>query len=166
MVSAHRLRWTKIRECDGAAMVEFAIGSSVIIMLLLGIIEFGFLWYQKQVITNASREAARYGVTYRTKADGTRLAPKNFGIAGDTNPTIAAVVDTYCTGRIPLNSWTTAALGGTAASSGDGVDLHSPPPAKTIIVTVTCTNQMDLLSGFIPSLANMTFTAQTIMNCE
>ena len=37
---------------------------------------------------------------------------------------------------------------------------------KTIIVTVNGTNQMDLLSGFIPSLGNITFTAQTIMNCE
>lgn len=161
MVRLNRLRWTKIRECDGAAMVEFAIGSTILIMLILGIIEFGFLWYQKQVITNASREAARYGVTYRTKTDGTRLAPKNF-----TSPTIAEVVDTYCTGRIPAGSWTTAALGGTAAASADGVDLHSPPPAKTIIVTVTCTNRMDLLGGLIPSLANITFTAQTIMNCE
>lgn len=161
MVPVNRLRWTKIRECDGAAMVEFAIGCSVLIMLVLGILEFGFLWYQKQVITNASREAARYGVTYRTKSDGTRLAPKNF-----TSPTIKEVVDTYCTNRIPAGSWTVAALGGTAATSSDGVDLHSPPPAKTIIVTVTGTNQMDLLSGFISSLANITFTAQTIMNCE
>lgn len=161
MVPVHRLRWTKIRECNGAAMVEFAIGCSVLIMLLLGIVEFGFLYYQKAVITNASREAARYGVTYRTKTDGTRLAPKNY-----TSPTITEVVNTYCTGRIPANSWTIAALGGTAALLGDGVDLHSPPPAKTIIVTVNGTNRMDLLSGFIPSLANITFTAQTIMNCE
>ncbi len=166
MVPANRLRWTKIRECDGAAMVEFAIGSSVFIMLVLGIIEFGLLFYQKQVITNATREAARYGVTYRTKSDGTRLAPKNFGVAGDTSPTIAAVVNTYCTGRIPTGSWTVGALGGTAAALDDGVDLHSPAPAKTIIVTVTGRNQMDLLSGFISSLANITFTAQTIMNCE
>jgi Flp pilus assembly protein TadG len=161
VILAHRLRWTKIRECDGVAMVEFAIGSSVLIMFLLGILEFGFLWYQKQVITNASREAARYAVTYRTKTDGTRLAPKNF-----TSPTITEVVNNYCTGRIPTGSWTIAPLGGTAAAIGDGVDLHSPPPAKTIIVTVSCTNQMDLLSGFIPSLAHITFSAQTIMNCE
>jgi len=161
MIRANRLRWAKIRECDGAAAVEFAICSSVLIMFILGIIEFGFLYYQKQVVTNASREAARYAVTYRTKADGTRLAPRNF-----TNPTIAEVVNTYCTGRIPTGSWTVGALGGTAAASDDGVDLHSPAPAKTIIVTVTCTNKMDLLSGFIPSLANITFSAQTIMNCE
>jgi len=165
MVRLNRLRWTKIRESDGAAMVEFAIGCTVLIILVLGIIEFGFLWYQKQVITNASREAARYGVTYRTKTDGTRLAPKNF-----TSPTIAEVANNYCTGRIPAGSWTVAALGGTAATAADGDELHTPlplgSPPKNIIVTVNATNQMDLLSGLIPSLASITFTAQTIMNCE
>jgi Flp pilus assembly protein TadG len=161
MVRLNRLRWAEIRKCDGAAAVELAIGSTVLIMILLGIIEFGFLWYQRQVITNASREAARYGVTYRTRADGTRLAPRNF-----TSPTIAQVVDNYCTNRLPAGSWTTEPLGGTAATVGDGVDLHSPPPARTIIVTVTCRNQMDLLGGLIPRLANINFTAQTIMNCE
>jgi len=38
----NRLRWTKIREGDGAAMIEFAIGITVLSMLVLGIIEFGF----------------------------------------------------------------------------------------------------------------------------
>jgi len=161
MIRLNRLRWTKIRECDGAAMVEFAIGSTVLIMLVLGIIEFGFLWYQKQVITNASREGARYGITWRAKADGSRLAPKNF-----TNPTITEVVNNYCNGRIPAGSWTVLPLAGTAATIGDGVDLHNPPPAKTIIVAVTATNQLHLLGGLIPNLATKTITAQTIMNCE
>jgi Flp pilus assembly protein TadG len=164
MNPARRLRWTKLRKCDGAAMVEFAIGSSVLIMLLLGIIEFGLLWYQQQVITNAAREGARYGVTYQTTTAGLRKAPKNM------NPSIATVVNNYCTGRIAAGSWTVAPLGGTAATANDGDELHTPPPPgsppKTIIVKVTCANTMDLLSGFVPALANKTFTAQSTMNCE
>lgn len=160
MIPLNRLKWSKLRKSNGAAMVEFAIGSSVLILFILGIIEFGFLWYQKQVITNAAREGARYGITYRTKSDGSRLAPKNF------SPSIATVVNNYCTGRIPAGSWTVAALGGTAATANDGDELHTPPPAKTIIVTVNCTNKMDLLSGMIPSLAHITFTGKSIMNCE
>jgi Flp pilus assembly protein TadG len=155
MNPASRLRWSKLRKCNGAAMVEFAIGSTVLIMFILGIIEFGFLWYQKQVITNASREGARYGVTYQTTTSGTRKAPKNF------SPSIASVVNNYCSGRIPDGSWTTS-VSGTAYSASDGIDLKG----VQLIVMVTCTNQMDLLSGFIPSLANITFTAQSIMNCE
>jgi Flp pilus assembly protein TadG len=157
MFSVHRLKWAKLRKCDGAAMVEFAIGSTVLIMFLLGIIEFGFLWYQKQVITNAAREAARYGVTYQTTTSGTRLAPKNF-----TTPyTIKQVADNYCKDRIPDGSWT-ATPSGPAYTASNGVDLKG----VQLIVTVTCVNKMDLLSGMIDSLANITFSAKSIMNCE
>jgi Flp pilus assembly protein TadG len=136
-------------------MVEFAIGCSVLVLLVLGILEFGLLWYQKQVITNASREGARYGVTYQTTTTGSRKAPKNF------NPTILQVVNNYCTSRIPPGSWTPS-LSGAAATANNGTDLKGVP----LIVTVTCQNKIDLLSGWIPSLADITFTAQTAMNCE
>jgi Flp pilus assembly protein TadG len=159
MVPVHRLRWTKLRKCDGAAMVEFAIGGTVLIMFLLGIIEFGFLWYQKQIITNASREGARYGITYRkVPGSDTRQSPKNF------SPSIQSVVATYLNQRIPTGSYTTTVTG-TGYNAADGAysnDLKGLP----VIVTVNCTNKMDLLSGLIPSLANITFNAQTIMNCE
>ena len=133
-------------------MVEFAIGSTVLIMFILGIIEFGFLWYQKQVITNASREGARYGVTYQTTSSGTRLAPKNY------NPSIQTVVATYLNGRIPTDSYSTTVVDNTAYQTGN--------KGENLIIQVTCQNKMDLLSDFIPSLANITFLAQTIMKCE
>ncbi|MGO8761794.1 MAG: TadE/TadG family type IV pilus assembly protein [Desulfobaccales bacterium] len=156
MVPVHRLRWSKLRKCDGAAMVEFAIGSTVLIMFVLGVFEFGFLWYQQQVITNAAREAARYGITYQTDVNGNRVAPKNI-----TTPyTIQQVVTNYVTNRnIPTCTITVA--DGTPAGGYTLGTKGSP-----IVVTVTCVNTMDLLSGFIPSLKNMTFKAQSIMNCE
>ena len=157
MVPAHRLRWTKIRKCDGAAAVEFAICGSVLILLLLGIVEFGFLWYQKATITNASREGARYGVTYQTDANGIRLAPTNY------TKTIQTVVTNYLTNTgVPASSYTISVADDPLNTGGYTLGTAGKP----IVVTVTCTNKMDLLSGFIPSLANITFKAQTIMNCE
>jgi len=49
----------------GQALVEFALALPVLLLLLLGIIEFGLLLYNKQVITNAAREGARYGIVSR-----------------------------------------------------------------------------------------------------
>ena len=46
----------------GAAAVEFAIILPILILLIFGAIEFGLLLYNQQVITNASREGARYGI--------------------------------------------------------------------------------------------------------
>jgi Flp pilus assembly protein TadG len=47
---------------DGAAAIEFAILLPILLMILFGIIEFGFALYGKEVITNASREGARAGI--------------------------------------------------------------------------------------------------------
>jgi Flp pilus assembly protein TadG len=152
MTRKARSAWRKLRECDGAVLVESAIGLGVLVLFILGIIEFGFLWYQKQVVTNASREGARYGVTYQTTSSGSRLAPKNF------NPTIQTVVGNYLSGRIPTGSYQITVVDNTGYETGvKGEDL---------VVQVSCLNQMDLLSGFIPQLANINFSAQTIMKCE
>jgi Flp pilus assembly protein TadG len=48
-----------IRDQNGGAAVEFAIILPLLIALLFGIVEFGLLLYNKQIITNASREGAR-----------------------------------------------------------------------------------------------------------
>ena len=44
--------------------MEFAILAPVLILLLFGIIEFGVMIFNQQVITNASREAARFGIIF------------------------------------------------------------------------------------------------------
>ncbi|MER3441229.1 MAG: hypothetical protein C4296_07645 [Gemmataceae bacterium] len=46
----------------GAATVEFAIVSPLLLMLLLGLIEFGRFFMVEQVVTNAAREGARNSV--------------------------------------------------------------------------------------------------------
>lgn len=46
----------------GAAVVEFAIVAPVLLLLVLGMIEYGRLVMVQQVITNATREGARQAV--------------------------------------------------------------------------------------------------------
>jgi len=53
----------------GAAAVEFAIVLLPLILILFGVIEFGLFMYNKQVITNASREGARYGIVYHSAVE-------------------------------------------------------------------------------------------------
>jgi hypothetical protein len=83
-----------------------------------------------------------------------RLSPKNF------NPSIQTVVTNYLTGRIPFGSFT-------ISGSGNGYNADNGYEIKGLglIVQVSCQNQMDLLSGFIPGLADIGFSAQTIMKC-
>lgn len=50
---------------NGAAAVEFAIILPLLILVLFGIIEFGLLLFNQQIITNAAREGARAGIVTR-----------------------------------------------------------------------------------------------------
>jgi hypothetical protein len=50
------------RNQKGAALIEFAIILPLLLLLVFGSIEFGLLFYNKQVITNASREGARAAI--------------------------------------------------------------------------------------------------------
>lgn len=85
----------------GQAIVEFALVLPLLLILIFGVMEFGILLYDKAVITNASREAARYGIVLRnpnyTKAQIEAYAEAyclnnliSFG--GSTNATANATV--------------------------------------------------------------------------
>jgi Flp pilus assembly protein TadG len=54
-----------IRDEKGGSLVEFAIILPLLLVMLFGIIELGILLYNQAVITNASREGARYGIVAR-----------------------------------------------------------------------------------------------------
>jgi len=51
---------------EGASLVEFAILAPLFVVLLFGLVEFGLAMYSKGMVTNASREGARFGVVYAT----------------------------------------------------------------------------------------------------
>ena len=46
----------------GVSAVEFALVLPVLVLILFGIVEFGLILYNQQVITNASREGARWAI--------------------------------------------------------------------------------------------------------
>ena len=80
-----------IKNQKGAAVVEFAIVLPLLILMFIGICEFGLLWYNKQVVINASREGARAGIS--RLADVTDPSPTGL-------PLIADIVNDYCDGRL------------------------------------------------------------------
>lgn len=49
----------------GTSAVEFAIVLPLLVVFVFGIVEFGLIFYNKAMLTNASREAARAGIVYR-----------------------------------------------------------------------------------------------------
>lgn len=53
-------RWR--RSEDGQAIVEFALVVPVLLLLILGLVEFSRAWNTQQVLTDAAREALRNSV--------------------------------------------------------------------------------------------------------
>jgi Flp pilus assembly protein TadG len=84
-------RW---RAEEGAQLVEFALVLPMLLLVVLGIAEFGFIFQRYEVLTNAAREGARIAVLpgYSTADVKARVAAY---VAAGKVPTTAAnpVVD-------------------------------------------------------------------------
>ena len=138
---------------NGAAAIEFAIILPVVVLLLIGIIEFSILLYDKQMITNASREGARAGIVYVDTCP--RL----------TEAQIAAVVNTYAQNNL-LSFGTALPTTVTVPNDGGGgtCDLISGQP---LTVTVTYPYNFLVLPNFVGGLSNIfTLRAETVMRYE
>ena len=79
-----RLRqpWRRKARRLGAAAVEFAIVAPIFFLVVFGIIEFGRVMLVKNVITNASREAARVAVIDGATSTEVEEVAKVFSEAG------------------------------------------------------------------------------------
>ncbi|MBE0450529.1 MAG: pilus assembly protein [Clostridia bacterium] len=64
---------------DGQAMVELALILPVLLLIIMGIFEFGFMFNNYLTVSNVSREAARYaslgGTDAQAVARATEIAP-------------------------------------------------------------------------------------------
>lgn len=55
-------RWSRFEPSDrGAAALEFAIVLPVLLSLLCGTIDWGYYFFTREIVVNASREGARVG---------------------------------------------------------------------------------------------------------
>jgi Flp pilus assembly protein TadG len=126
----------------GAAIVELAIVLPLLLSLLMGMVEFGLLFYNKQVITNASREGARAGIV--------QLPPM-------PEAAIEAIVKDYCSARlVSFNTVPDVTL--------DIVgELGAYPQDLTVTVHYVYTFLVPELLGFGQT---MQLTAKTVMKME
>jgi len=142
------------RRQDGAITVEMALILPLFLLIAAGILDFGHAWFMKQAITNASREGARYGITYKTNTSGVRIPPNAL------NPTIQTKVNTYLTNLLPSDANPTVTCGGTGYSAAN-------PSGLPLNVTVSATKNWWLISGLMPSLGSSEIIdVTTTMLCE
>jgi hypothetical protein len=91
LAAVRRLLGVLRRDRSGQALVEFAIVLPLLLLLLVGIIEMAGAWRTLQVITNASREAARTAVVPLSSAADIQDILDDYLLSGGLDPTLATV---------------------------------------------------------------------------
>lgn len=123
----------------GGAIVEFAVVLPLLILIICGSIEFGLLVYNKQVVTNASREAVRAGIT------------------GETDAVLTSIAISYCENRlINLKSGITE----------DQLNISITPPDAQNDLSVRVSLTYDLLFTKLVGIDQTIISGQTVMRME
>ena len=130
----------RLRSESGASAVEFALLLPVLMMVLFGIIEFGFALYQQAVLTNASREGARLGIVQAVPAI--------------TTAQINAAIDNYLA-PTGINSANVARVITPGAVTGDPVTVSLTLPYTFMV--------LPKLTSVAPQI---NLTAYTVMRHE
>ena len=131
--------------CEGAAAVEFAIILPLLLVLTLGALDMGHMYFIDHLITNASREGARYAAKYT----GTAAEP--------TNDQISNYVKLPSPG-LDYNAFNLDSLTVTTVYAGTF-------PDRIATVTVTANKNWWVL-GSLLGLSTKTLTARSAMNVE
>jgi Flp pilus assembly protein TadG len=141
-----RSRLARWRSETGAEFVEFGLALPLLLLVVLGIMDFGMMFQQYEVITNAAREGARVGVLpgYTLTDAQSRAASYASQVTG---PGVATV---------PMPTTTQTPIGANCMT--------------TITVVVTYPHQYmfvgQLMSMFGGSLGTKTITGTATMRSE
>ena len=139
----NRFLFRLARRTEGAAAVEFSIVLGCLLLLITGIMDFGHAFFVKQIVTNASREGARYGVVYQeprlSVSDITAKVKFYLEKAGLTDPSTAKVL----------------------------VDPGTGAAGSQLTVTVSSTKTWWIINYFVPGLGDtVEINAETRMRYE
>ncbi len=144
----------KMKEQKGASAIEFALVLPLLLIIVFGIIEFSILFYDKAMLTNASREGARLGIVYRYNTSG-----PNHPNDGE----IIAVVNQYAQNHLinfDAGAVITPLIQRTGDSSGDSLTVSLSYPYNFLVFS----NLLSLIGAAAPNL--ITLNALTIMRME
>lgn len=135
---------------SGAELIEFGLTLPLLLLVMLGIIEFGFMFHEYEVVTNASREAARIAVLPAYSASDAQTRATQYLTAAGLN---AAQINPAPTVSAP-----------TAVSLGGGKCVGA------ITVTVSYQHPVPFIGGIVKyfgkSFATVTLHGTSTMRTE
>lgn len=137
---------TRVRHARGAELVELALILPILLIIIAGIVDFGFMFQAFMVVNNAAREGARV-----------RILP------GYTNADATARVNNYMSASGLTGTATTSVNAITIPTGGAGA-----PPSNGVRVTVTYPYTFTLLGPVlaVSGITSVNLTATSAMRLE
>jgi len=81
------------QRCRGQNLVEFSVVLPIMIVVMLGIVEFGLIYFMRASVENAAREGARYGAIHPTDVSGIQTRVR--GTVSALDPSTLTINVTY-----------------------------------------------------------------------
>ena len=131
---------------DGVVAVEFIVLFPLLMLVLLGIMEFGHVFYVRLTRTNASREGARAAVMFHSPASE-RISW--------AQTQAATTVTNYLNNRLPGVKWTVP-----------DPEVSGSTTGSTVKVTVNATDVSMVLGTLVNAFKTLSVSAQTTMKME
>lgn len=131
-------RWTSER---GAELIEMAVALPLLLLVVMGIVDFGFLFQRYMVLTNAAMEGARVAVLPGYSASDAQSRATAYARAGGVPGAVAATASSVSLPGANGGSW----------------------PGVRVVVTHTYQYQYigPLVGLFGGSFSSVTLTAQS-----
>ena len=152
---------SKIKNMKGLAAVEFALVLPMLLLVLFGIIEFAVIFYDKAVVTEAARVAARAGIVLSSP----KLALTSSTTCGNGNDSVACVAINYC-----RNNLISFASGSTPLATSIPINPSGNSFGKPLTVPVSFVfgdgglgTILNIMTG---SSKSITLSATSVMNHE
>lgn len=134
----------------GQSVVEFALILPILLLVLFGIIEFSLVVYNQAMITNASREGARYGALFNANPSSSDPAERAYLQYNSTQ--VTNIVSSYLSNHLI-----------TFGSAANPTITFTPAPrGQTGVVTVNYTYRFLVLSNLLSLVGSKSAGASSI----
>jgi Flp pilus assembly protein TadG len=149
------LRLRPLHREGGAAAIEFAIVTVLLLLIVFGILEYGRIYSQVEVLNGAAREGARAGAVQGTKQDISNAIMSSAGPYAN---------------QISNVQITATASGGTQAPPAQDPPCQDSSSSPTVVtqggeLKVTFDYNAHVNVGLLPPL-NETISIEGVFRCE
>jgi hypothetical protein len=142
----------RLRDADGQSMLEAAIITPLLLLLTIGIMEFGSAFYVLLALQNGANQATRFGITGNTLPGSSRVDSIKAAMRNAT-PALTIPDNAFSFSHLPA--------GGSVFVGGTG----APGEVEKVTVTYSWTFFTPLMRPFFPS-GRMTLQVDSTMRNE